>query len=197
MTDTLNKLRAQVCEARQALHANARLDQVAQLLAQGTPLQQAERQAGYHAAKILSLEVSGVSDEQTLVRALGQERCARLDAPGIRELGTYGQGPNVWIVLAEPFRTPEPRDSYAIARRMLALTSAARARPRTCGQRPFPAAPPLTLNPKLIQAALLHSRDMAAHAYMDHTDRDGARRRSGWRVPATPGGSSARTWPAE
>lgn len=174
MTDTLNKLRAQACEARQPLHANARLDQVAQRLAQGTQLQAAERQAGYHAAKILALEVSGVSDEQSLVRILGQERCAQLDAPGIRELGTYSQASHVWIVLAEPFRTPDTRNSYAITRRVLELTNAARSKPHSCGATLFPAAPPLTLNPQLLQAALTHSRDMATHGYMDHRARDGS-----------------------
>lgn len=174
MTDTLNKLRAQACEARQPLHANARLDEVARLAARGTPLQEAERQAGYHAAAILSLQLSGVGDEPSLVRALSQERCAQLNAPGIRDLGTYRQGSNVSIVLAEPFRVPDSRDSYAIARRVLELTNAARAQPRRCGGTAFPAAPALTLNPQLIQAALLHSRDMATHGYMDHTAQDGS-----------------------
>ena len=56
--------------------------------------------------------------------------------------------------------------------RALKLINDARSRPRRCGAQTFPAAKPLTVNAKLAQAALLHSREMAEHSDMTHEGRD-------------------------
>lgn len=56
---------------------------------------------------------------------------------------------------------------------MLALTNAARATPRTCGNRRYPAAPPLQWNDKLAIAAQRHSQDMATRNYFSHYSPEG------------------------
>jgi uncharacterized protein YkwD len=172
--EALNKLRAQSCGAHEPLRGNPRLDRVAQLLASGTPLKEAQRQAGYHSVKLLSLQLSGAPDERSLGRMLRADLCAQLTTPGIRELGTYHLRGNAWIVLGEPFIAPDPADRDAIANRVLVLTNRARGQPRHCGSTWFPAAPAVTLDPKLTQAAREHSRDMAVHGYMDHRALDGS-----------------------
>jgi uncharacterized protein YkwD len=57
---------------------------------------------------------------------------------------------------------------------MLALVNDARAAGRRCGAKYFPAVGPLTLDAALTQAALEHSRDMAAHDAFDHRGHDGS-----------------------
>lgn len=57
---------------------------------------------------------------------------------------------------------------------VLGLVNDARARPRRCGLEVFAAARPLTLNPQLEHAALLHSREMAEHSSMTHEGHDGS-----------------------
>jgi uncharacterized protein YkwD len=174
LTGALNKLRAQRCGTPEPLRDSARLAQVAQLLSRGTRLQDAQRQAGYHSLQLLSLQLSGPDDENSLVQMLGRGLCSRLAAPGMRELGIYRQGGDTWIVLGEPFIAPDPRDQEAIIARVLYLTNQARGKARLCGGSQFPAAPALTLDARLTQAAREHSRDMAAHGYMDHRAPDGS-----------------------
>jgi uncharacterized protein YkwD len=172
--DILNKLRAQSCGAPQRLKPSSLLDNVAGLLARGIQLREAQRRAGYHATKVLSLELSGVNDEQSLARTLGRELCAQLSAPGISDIGAHREGANIWVVLGQPFNAPEHRDSDVIARQVLELTNEARSHPRSCGGIPFPAAPALQLSTQLSEAAREHSKDMARHGYMDHTASDGS-----------------------
>lgn len=50
----------------------------------------------------------------------------------------------------------------------LRAINAARAQPRTCGDRAMAAAPPLRWNLQLYWAATAHSRDMAEHDYFEH-----------------------------
>ncbi|OOV15944.1 hypothetical protein BXU09_09160 [Deinococcus sp. LM3] len=73
---------------------------------------------------------------------------------------------------------------------MLDLTNAARAQGRTCGATAYAAAPALTLNTQLGQAAQGHAADMAAQNYFSHTSKDG--RTAGQRIAAA--GYAYRTW---
>jgi uncharacterized protein YkwD len=57
---------------------------------------------------------------------------------------------------------------------VLRLVNDARGRPRVCGDRSLPAAPPLAWSDQLAQAALVHSRDMAQRNYFDHLEPGGA-----------------------
>ena len=56
---------------------------------------------------------------------------------------------------------------------MLAAVNAARATGRNCGATFYPAAPALTWNAQLAQAAAGHSHDMANNNYISHTSLDG------------------------
>ncbi|GGK30598.1 hypothetical protein GCM10008955_25480 [Deinococcus malanensis] len=56
---------------------------------------------------------------------------------------------------------------------MLSLTNAARAQARTCGETTHAAAPALSANAQLAQAAQAHASDMAARNYFSHTSQDG------------------------
>lgn len=174
MPAVLNKVRAQSCGARQPLRSSARLDRVARLLSQGTQLQQAEQSAGYHAARSVSLSLSGVGDERSLELLLRRQLCSQLGSIQYRELGVHRRGSELWIILAQPIVVPDPREQAAIAQRVLLLTNQARAHARSCGGQWLPAAPPVRLNALLERAARAHSRDMAAHGYMDHTALDGS-----------------------
>jgi uncharacterized protein YkwD len=171
--DVINKLRAQSCGAREPLRASPQLDQVARLLSRGAQLEDARREVRYASTQLASLKLTNV-DERSLEQVLGRQLCAQLAAPGLRELGVYRYGAVMWITLAEPFVPPSPRDREAISMRVLQLTNTARSQPRRCGDQLLPAAPPLTLDPLLGEAALEHSQDMAAHGYMDHIAPDGS-----------------------
>lgn len=73
---------------------------------------------------------------------------------------------------------------------LLAAVNAARARGATCGSQVLPAAPALSWNAALTQAALVHSDDMVAHNFFSHTGSDG--RNAGQRAMAA--GYAWRTW---
>jgi len=69
---------------------------------------------------------------------------------------------------------PPLPSQQASVRAILAATNRARASARTCGTQTFPAAPPLTSNAALDQAALAHSSEMAALRYFSHQGKDGS-----------------------
>jgi uncharacterized protein YkwD len=58
--------------------------------------------------------------------------------------------------------------------RVLAAVNDARASARTCGDKSFPPAPPLTWNAQLGAAALAHSSDMVARRFFAHRAPDGS-----------------------
>jgi len=176
--DSINKVRAHGCPGGRGgetpLRENSRLNAVARQLARGADLKRAEKEAGYHAVASASVQISGVPDSGDVDRIIGRQFCSASTEPAFREVGWYQRGPSVWIALAQPFTPPAPRDAAAISHRVLVLTNDARSHPRRCGSTSFEAAPPLSLNVLLERAALDHSKDMAAHNYMDHTGRDGS-----------------------
>ncbi len=147
---------------------------MARQLSHGIDLRRAEKQANYHAVASASVQISGVTDSGAIDHIVGRQFCSASTEPDFREIGAFRRGTDVWIALAQPFVPPLARDAPAISRRVLELTNAARAHARRCGGTYFPAVGPLSLNAALDQAALEHSRDMAAHSYMDHTGRDGS-----------------------
>ncbi len=169
------------------LTESRKLDEVARLLASGSTLGRAELRARYRAARSLSIEITGATDDAAIERIVGQRFCRQLADPRLRQIGAYGHGEDgLWIVVAQPFTTPPRRDAAIVSRRVLALTNEARAHARTCGRRRFPPAPPLTLSAALTRAARAHSRDMAAHNFFSHTGSGGSSpgeraRRAGYR----------------
>jgi uncharacterized protein YkwD len=178
VVSSINKVRAHGCPGRSGgeapLRETSRLNSVAKQLARGIDLRRAEKYAGYHAVTSASIQVSGVPDSGDVEHIVGRQFCSASMEPRFREIGTFRRGTDVWIALAEPFVPPGARDAPTISRRVLALTNDARSHARRCGGTTFAAAPPLSLNTSLEQAALEHSKDMAAHDYMDHTGRDGS-----------------------
>jgi uncharacterized protein YkwD len=156
------------------LRENARLDEVAHRLSQGTDLHTALQFAGYHEVSSFSVSISNVPPSGDIERILAQQFCQQVISPAFREIGTWRSGGRIWIALAEPFTPPESGDLAAASRRVLALTNQARAQPRRCGATPYAAAAPLTPSGKLSEVALAYARDMAAWGYMDHRGRDGS-----------------------
>lgn len=72
-----------------------------------------------------------------------------------------------------PVEEPPPSDTSDAAT-ALRIVNDARAAGTTCGTTPQPAAPPLRLEARLIQAAQAHSDDMQATRTMSHTGSDGS-----------------------
>ena len=174
----LNSVRARGCEGRPGgtapLRANVVLDEVARQLAAGAALQVALQRANYHAVSSFSVGVSGVPPDGDVSRILAQQFCQQSTNPKFREIGSARHGSELWIALAEPFSPPARHDADAISRRVLELTNAARARARRCGPQAFAAARPLRLNATLGRVALAYAQELASHAYMEHTGRDGS-----------------------
>ena len=81
------------------------------------------------------------------------------------------RGAPLLALLALLSASPAPAADYAA--RVVELVNAARAEPRRCGWRRFPAAPPLARSGLLDRAALAHAEDMAARGRMKHAGGDG------------------------
>lgn len=159
----------------QPLTESRSLNEVARLLAHGRSFGEAERRAGYRAARSLWIRVTGASDDASVERLVRRQFCGQLADPRLRKIGTYRHGKReLWIVIAKPFTTPPEKEAADVIWRVLELTNQARAHGRTCGRRRFPPAPPLSLAPALTHAARVHSLDMAAHSFFSHTGSDGS-----------------------
>jgi uncharacterized protein YkwD len=176
--DSVNTVRNVGCDGRHAgvppLRENARLDEVAHRLSQGTDLRTALQFAAYHAVSSFSVSISNVPPSGDIERTLAQQFCHQVVNSAFREMGTWRSGSRVWIALAEPFAPPATGDLDEMSRRVLALANQARAHARRCGPTPYGAAPPLTASARLSQVALAYAHDMAAGGYMDHTGHDGS-----------------------
>lgn len=77
-----------------------------------------------------------------------------------------------------PAPTPTPPPAPPVSgtpaeQQVLQLVNEARAQARNCGAASFAAAPAVTLNAQLTQAAQGHASDMAAQNYFSHTSKDG------------------------
>lgn len=177
VADAVNAARSHGCaagHAAAALRGNRHLDEVARQLAAGLPLREAEQRADYHATSSFSVSISPVTAGGDISQSVLAQFCAQITKPAFSEIGVWRQGSQVWIVLAEPFAPPPTGERAVIARRVLELVNAARAQPRRCGVQSFAAAAPLRGNALLEKAALGYAQDMARHAFMDHTGRDGS-----------------------
>jgi uncharacterized protein YkwD len=176
--DAINVVRDVGCDGHPGgvgpLHENARLDEVAHRLSQGTQLQQAQQFAGYHAVSSFAVNISNVPASGDVESIVSRQFCQQTTNPAFTEIGTWWHGSDVWIALAEPFAPPAARDLGTISRQVLELTNRVRALPQRCGSTPFAAAPPLALNATLGRVALDYAREMATYGYMNHTGRDGS-----------------------
>lgn len=182
LTTLVNAYRANpgACEGRSAAPAAALDPQPA--LAQvrigaGTFIESALERAGYPAAQAQAVYVTGPEDAQAAMNVLAQKYCKVLLSDRFSAVGSYREGATWTVVLARP-APPLPSATYPdwreAGRTILDEVNAARASARSCGKQAFPAAPPLSWNPALGDAALAHSRDMATGRYFSHRGKDGS-----------------------
>jgi uncharacterized protein YkwD len=179
MVGAVNEARLHGCHANPGttprLRENSKLNEAARRLSFGESLQNAAKKAGYRSVTSAAVQISNVPDDREVERIVALRFCAQITGKDLRDIGTYRQGADVWLMVASPFTPPAPADRRAISQRVLELTNQARAHARRCGSQAFPAAPALVLAPSTLErAAAEHSQDMANHNYMDHTGRDGS-----------------------
>ena len=172
----LQTLRTQGCEGRSgvglALRQPSTLHAAAGRWASGATLRVAIEAAGYRADRYKALQYRGSA--AGLRGVVLQQLCAALTQETYRDVGIWGEGQELWIVLAEPFQTPSPADAAAVTQALLEHINAARAHARRCGSRTYPPAPPLRLDRQLNRAAERHARDMLEHDFFDHRGSDGS-----------------------
>jgi len=175
--DLANRMRSSGCDghsrAAPLLHRRSRLDAAAERLANGASLDKATTSVGYRAKRSLSLEITGDVSDAALQHLL-VNRCAQLMDPALSDVGIYRQGNGLWVLIAAPFATAELSDPQRVAEEVNALVNRARASGHRCGNRFYRPAPPLRPSAQLGAAALAHSRDMAAHSYLEHVGRNGS-----------------------
>ena len=131
--------------------------------------------AGYPAASTQYITVSGPVATGDVMRFIAERYCKPLTSAQFNDIGVQRIGTNWQIVLARRLLSPDLGDSQQAGMEVLRLTNAARATARSCGNRRFEAALPVSWNAKLAAAALGHSRDMAARSYLAHVAADGSR----------------------
>jgi uncharacterized protein YkwD len=168
------------CDGRPAAPAAALDPQpaLAQLrIGAGTFIESALERAGYAAEQAQAVYVTGPEDAQAAMNVLAQKYCKVLLSDRFSAIGSYHEGATWTVVLARP-APPLPSVTYPdwreAGRTILDEVNAARASARSCGKQAFPAAPPLSWNPALGDAALAHSRDMATGRYFSHRGKDGS-----------------------
>ncbi len=150
------------------------LDAVAKEWSKGGRLQQALEKTGYAALNSSSMRVSGAASEAAIVKVLAEYYCRIVTNRAFTAIGIERRGRDTWLVVATPLDLPAARDAERVAREVLQLVNAARAKPRKCGNTAFKPAPPLSLSPLLNKAALAHAQDMARNSHFEHRGTDGS-----------------------
>ncbi|MCC6069566.1 CAP domain-containing protein [Massilia sp. GCM10020059] len=146
-------------------------------VAAGTFLDQAIEQAGYQAAKAEAIYVAGPPDAPAVMASIEAKYCNSLLNPDFSDIGAIRSGDTWLIVLATAAPPPAINllpDPETAGKAVLEAVNAARATPRNCGARYFPAARSVSWNAFLGHAALTHSRDMAATRDFSHKGKDGS-----------------------
>jgi len=142
-----------------------------------TFIESALERAGYAADLAQTVSVAGPQTPAEAMAVLQVKYCRVLLDPRFGAVGSYRSGNEWTVVLARP-APPLPSDTFPdwheAGKVILAGVNAARASARTCGTQQFAPAPPVTWNPQLGEAALAHSRDMAARRYFSHKAKDGS-----------------------
>jgi uncharacterized protein YkwD len=157
---------------RAALRDSTALNAAALQWSRASNLKSAVELSGYRAEQSAALHVSG--DAGALQQAMRIKLCAALTDRSFVDLGSTVRGHDTWIIIAAPFTPPARIDANEIAAELLQRVNAARARPRHCGDKFFPAAPPLQSNALLRRAAEVHAQDMISHDYFAHSGYDGS-----------------------
>ena len=150
------------------------LDTVAAQLARGVSLQAATERATERMDAVRVLSFTGARQGREVEALVASRFCAQLLDPRLSALGVHAQGPQSWIVLAEPYAPDPGLSPQQVQQRMLTLVNAARAQARDCGPTRHAAAPAVQWSFTLELAARGHANDMAAQDYFSHTARDGS-----------------------
>jgi uncharacterized protein YkwD len=128
---------------------------------------------GYRAAAATTILYAGRGDAAAVLRFVEERYCRSLLDPRYSQIGV-ARTRDAWrINLARPLLPPDIGDWRQAGKTVLRLVNEARARPRRCGADAFAAAPPLTWNDTLAEAARAHSLDMAEKNYFSHDDHAG------------------------
>ncbi len=142
-----------------------------------TFIELALERAGFAADHAETISVTGPGSAQEAMAVLQEKYCRTLLSPGFSAVGSYRQG-NEWTVVLAHAAPPLPSETFPdwqdAGQAILAGVNAARASARSCGEQRFGPAPPVRWNPALGEAALAHSRDMAAKRYFKHKAGDGS-----------------------
>jgi uncharacterized protein YkwD len=143
----------------------------------GTFIEVALERAGYAAERAVSVSVTGPETPAEAMTVLQEKYCNTLLDTRYGAVGSYREGKEWTVILARP-AAPLPSETFPdwneAGKAILAQVNAARASARSCGTQQFAPAPPVHWNPQLGQAALAHSRDMAARRYFSHRAKDGS-----------------------
>ena len=140
----------------------------------GGRLGEALLRSGYRAAAATTVLFSGAGNATEIARLIEARYCRVLLDPGYSQIGVARKGDSWRINFARPLLAEGPGDWRDAGKTILRLVNAARSRPRACGEEHFAAAVPLAWNEALADAALAHSRDMAAKDYFSHVDATGS-----------------------
>lgn len=179
LLDLVNAFRAapETCNGRQsrpvpALTFEAALGKVS--MAPGTYLTYALEKSGYAVEQAEGIYVSGPTNAQDVLATIRASHCKTLLSTQYSAAGVVRNGNDWLLVLARPQRPLQLPEWTEAGKAILRRANEARAVSRTCGDRFFSAAPPLSWNTSLAAAAFAHSRDMAEQRYFSHQGKDGS-----------------------
>lgn len=174
----INRIRERGCDRKPGpntpLRPSRRLDEVAREWSKGGRLREAIARTEYQIVNSHSMRVEGARSAAAMLEALEKNYCAAILDPQFTEIGSFARGRDVWVVVALPFLAPSQSDAERISARVLELINQARAKPRKCGSKQFPAVAKLKLSPLLTRAAMAHARDMNANDFLEHRGSDGS-----------------------
>jgi uncharacterized protein YkwD len=133
------------------------------------------KDAGYQADRAEAITITGPTNARDAMGLIKQKYCDALLSTASSAVGTARSG-NTWqIILTHPVTLRNLPDVQDAGQQILAAVNAARAQPRSCGATNYGPAQPLSWNPRLTEAALAHSDDMAEKHYFDHRQPDGSK----------------------
>ena len=133
------------------------------------------KRTGYSAARAQAIVISGPATSGSAMGVLKERYCEVLVSAQYSEIGISREGKTWRLVVAQPLIPADLGGWLYAGKEILTLVNEARAKPRTCGDQKFGAAPALEWNSKLGSTALAHSRDMANRNYFAHAGADGSK----------------------
>lgn len=158
----------------QPLRRSEALERAAALLSTGTDLDASLKQAGYRATRSSVVRMASNLSPSELVTTFTSRQCPMLSDTSYTDIGIHLAAGSITAVVAMPFAPQVALSQAEAGERVLALVNRARAQARTCGDKPFPAAKPVSYHPLLALASLAHANDMAKQNYFSHDGRDGS-----------------------